>query len=155
MTHDLRENSDDYEDGFFVHTSDGPRVMPSIVPDKAAFTQSVERIAEARQNGRPGCAVKVEMDSEVPGGRFKLLKASYIPEVPDSTLVGSKHRATLPPVDNLRIDFHSDKDGHAGLKANVSYSGDLLFEDVERSLDGYSSSDGDDVRDFAYRGFDF
>jgi hypothetical protein len=139
ITYDLQHEQPFVYDDFFIQTSEGPRLLPSVVPDKAAFTELVQQTINARTEGRSGCSVKVNFAGEIDEVFYGLLETKYKPSI-DSTAsvpslsqrlhsVGLEHTG-LPLLDETRIDFRVDRDSHEKIKAKLTYSGDDCSEDL-------------------------
>lgn len=143
-----------YDDFLFHHTAGGPRVQTSAVPDKVKFEQFVGRIADARKDGRPGCAVNVTMAATVEREPFALLKASYqpskainTPTIDGQNAAGSGDIASSLPFNESQIDFQLDNAGHTALEDKFSHGHDEGFSDDERFLMMERYMDDDDFLD--------
>lgn len=145
MVYDLMDDTDAYDDNFFVRTPDGPRLMPSVVPDKTRFTQFAQRIADIRSGGRSECDVKVRIGGVVDFRASSLLEASYRLTSLDSDLASTRrHRpdsvnsglsAGLPLVDESQVDFRLDKSGHEQIQRRVTCSYEAYYANMSEDSD--------------------
>lgn len=116
MVYDLIEDSRDYWD-FFVETSSGTRLLPSIVPDHSRFTNLVQQIKNKRSD-RPGCSIQIKMRALYLKDHYPLLTAKYdapmiiIALTAGPLLTGFGHDTTQPSLDDTRIIFCLDEDRH-------------------------------------------
>jgi hypothetical protein len=122
LIYDLQDETDTYDENFFIRTPDGPRLMTFHVPEKTRFMQFAQRIADVRTGGRSGCDITLRIGGVVDGRASTLLEASYKPPIsssdgsstgqhqPDS--VDSGRRAGVPAVNETHIKFDLDQNGH-------------------------------------------
>jgi hypothetical protein len=144
ITYDLQHEQTFVYNDFFIQTSEGPRLLPSVVPDKPAFTQLVQQTINARTDGRSGCTIKVNFAGEIDEVFYSLLETKYkplinsTPSVPSLSQrlhsVGLEH-AGLPLMDETRIEFRLDRDSHNKIKAKLTHSGDENSEDMLEDSD--------------------
>jgi hypothetical protein len=128
MVYELLEDTDAYNE-LFIETSEGPRMMLPVVPDKARFTQYVRKITDIR--------TQPKMDSSDLG---------YPPsQYPRS--VSRSCDADLPTAEETGIDFRIDEGGHADLQRRVTYSypeyRSAMSEDSD--MTAYSDSEEDEI----------
>lgn len=124
LLYDIQGDFDRHQN-FFVETTEGPRLMPHIVPDKARFTLLAQRLADIRKDGQPECSIKVHISGEAGGITYRLLEAHYSLSSNASTFSFSPvdiqqlavrgHNLSAPTCDEPQIDFRLDIAGHDGL----------------------------------------
>jgi hypothetical protein len=156
MVYELLEDTDAYNE-LFMETSEGPRMMLPVVPDKARFTQFIRKITDIRTRSRSGCAMDVRIGAKVDFSVLSLLHASYQPKMDSSDLgyppsqyprsVSRGCDANLSTAEETQIDFRIDGGGHADLQRRVTYSypeyRSAMSEDSD--MTAYSDSEEDEI----------
>jgi hypothetical protein len=109
---------------FFIDTSAGPRLPPSLALEQARSTRFARQIADVRTDGDSVCGINLTLSADRMG-IVKLVEArncfplndtilpSRIPNSPNS--LGSELDLSMLPLDETRISFHLDEAGHAKL----------------------------------------
>jgi hypothetical protein len=118
----------------FIETTEGPRLLPCLVPDKARFTEFAHQIANVRRGKQPGCYIKAEISVDVAGDIYKLLKAHYDVLSNVATLtsrlaipqhsVDDGHRSFPNALDETSIVFRLYSEEHAELHSGLISSAD-------------------------------
>jgi hypothetical protein len=107
--------------------------LPSVVPDKAKFTDFVRQIEAARSQESAGCSVTVEISSDLFGG-YDLLTADYdasqkkptstsvLPGIQPSTNYRSNESSDV--INDSRITFRRDPALHTKVRSVLVYDDD-------------------------------
>jgi hypothetical protein len=115
---------------FFIQTDDGVFILPSVIPDKAKFTDFVRQIEGARSQESEGCSVTVEISSDLFGG-YDLLTADYdasqkkptstsvLPGIQPSIHYRSKERSEV--INESQMIFRRDSKVHTKVRSVLLY----------------------------------
>lgn len=129
IVYNLKEHLIDLYRDFFVESTEGTFITPSVVPDKASFANFVRQLAAARPEKSAGCSVAVTFASNMYQDDCVLLEAAFDAPEKDTTpvsrlntlqpFIDSPTTASLHSIDENRITFRRDPAAHARVKSGL------------------------------------